>query len=301
MAQAPDRGEEQEDEKQHERHVHVAQRGRGNDAVRGVQVVQAHHHRNGEEKGAPRTRELVVGAFLYGDEFLGLEPLLVGDDRHRDRLRRLRLVGSAINRYGALRNARLFDLDALLVEVLDRAGVKRNRRRVVRLQLQVEVGRFLVHQDQLVALFEDRLDDVVGDLVRHVGARDDQVLHRGDLVRLVLPRIRLGRDRVADVKRAVLLVHDVDHFGVIDQLQLGARRGAEIGDGRGRNSADPEVGVELPILDRVGRFAGVEALAPDVFLLIEPRRFENALRHQLGGAVRRAGRHALALSDRQSC
>ncbi len=87
MAQAPHGGKQQEHQKQHERHVHIAQCRRGDDAVRGVQVIQTHRHRNGEEKSAPRTRELVVGPFLYCDEFLGLEPLLVGDDRHRDRLR----------------------------------------------------------------------------------------------------------------------------------------------------------------------------------------------------------------------
>ena len=106
-----------------------------------------------------------------------------------------------------------------------------------------------VHGDQIVAVLDEGLDDVVGDLVRHAGVGDQDVLHRRDLVVLVLARIGLGRDDVGAVDAAVLGVHLVEHVGVVDQLDLDAGGGAEIGDRRGRQAADPEVGVDLAVLD----------------------------------------------------
>src|SRR5689334_2799503 len=49
-------------------------------------------------------------------------------------------------------SGRLFQLGALLVEVLDRARMPRQRRSVRLLVLDLEVLRFLVHADQLVAM-----------------------------------------------------------------------------------------------------------------------------------------------------
>src|SRR5439155_12273748 len=51
-----------------------------------------------------------------------------------------------------------------LCEILDRAGMEGNRRSGGLLVLQPEILRLFVHGDQVVALVEDRLDDVVGGL-----------------------------------------------------------------------------------------------------------------------------------------
>src|SRR5213080_3043043 len=56
---------------------------------------------------------------------------------------------------------------------------------------------------------------------------------------------------------------------MVDQLDLHARGAGEVGDRRGRQAADPEEGVDLPVLDRVHRFGDAEALAPQVPVLVE--------------------------------
>ena len=66
-----------------------------------------------------------------------------------------------------------------------------------------------------------------------------------------------------------LLVHRVDHFVVVDQLDLDAGRRREVGDGRGRHAADPEERVDLAVLDRVDRLGGAEALLLDVLLAVD--------------------------------
>ena len=69
--------------------MHVAQRGGGDDPVRGVQVIQAHRDRDGEKEVAPGPCKSVVSTLFERDELFGLEPLLIGDDRHRNHLCRL--------------------------------------------------------------------------------------------------------------------------------------------------------------------------------------------------------------------
>ena len=85
MAQPARRREQQEDEEQREADVHVAQRRRRHDAVGGVQVIDAHRHRDGEQEVAPGAGKAVMRALFGGDELLGLLELLLGDDRlHAD-------------------------------------------------------------------------------------------------------------------------------------------------------------------------------------------------------------------------
>src|SRR5262245_48969656 len=55
----------------------------------------------------------------------------------------------------------LLELDALLGEVLDRRGVPRDRGGLGLLVLELDVLRFLVDADQVVAMLEDRLHDLV--------------------------------------------------------------------------------------------------------------------------------------------
>src|SRR5262245_48519468 len=67
-------------------------------------------------------------------------------------------------------------LDALLGEVFHRAGMPRDRRVLRRLVLQRDAVGLGVDGDELVALLDEGLDDVVGDLVRHLGVGDQDVL-----------------------------------------------------------------------------------------------------------------------------
>src|SRR3954462_936544 len=90
----------------------------------------------------------------------------------------------------------LLDLDAFLREVLHRARMPWNGRGVLLLVLELDVLRFLVRADQLIALVEERLHDVVGRLVVHVLVRDQQVVHRGDLVVVVHPLVDVLGDGV---------------------------------------------------------------------------------------------------------
>src|SRR5690348_10754931 len=81
-----------------------------------------------------------------------------------------------------LAGASLLDLDALLGEVLGRAGMPGHRRGGRLLVLEPDVVGFLVHAHQLVLVLEHRLHDVVGGLVVHVLVGDEQVVHRRDVV-----------------------------------------------------------------------------------------------------------------------
>src|SRR3954465_15101633 len=179
----------------------------------------------------------------------------------------------------------LFELDALLGEVLDRARMPWNRRGIGLLVLHRDVLRLFVRADQLVALVEERLDDVIGHLVVHALVRDEQVVHRGDLVVGVHALVDVLRNGVLDVQVAVLLVHLRHRVGVVDQLDLHARCAGEVGDRRGGQAANPEEGVDLAVLQRVGRFGDAEALTLHVLVLVEPRRLDDAKRHYLGSAA----------------
>src|SRR6478735_9213839 len=94
-------------------------------------------------------------------------------------------------------------LDALFGEVLHRAGMPGNGRGVLLLVLQLEVLGLLVHRHDLRLLVEDGLDDVVGRLLVHGLAGDQDVLHGGLLVVVVHAAVRLLRDRVLHVQVAV--------------------------------------------------------------------------------------------------
>jgi hypothetical protein len=62
--------------------------------------------------------------------------------------------------------------------------------------------------------------------------------------------------------------------------------GPEIGDGRGRQSADPEVRVDLAVLDGVGGFGDAEALATHVLVLVEAGGLDHAERHHFWSRCR---------------
>src|SRR3954471_16392986 len=195
----------------------------------------------------------------------------------------------------------LFELDALLGEVLYRTRMPWNRRGICLLVLHRDVLRLFVRANQLVALVEERLDDVIGRLVVHALVRDEQVVHRGDLVVGVHPLVDVLGDGVLDVQVAVLLVHFRHCVAVIDQLDLHARCAGEVGDGRGGQAADPEEGVDLAVLQGVGRFGDAEALTLHVLVLVEPRSLDDAKRHHLGSAAAGARRDPLAFQIGHFC
>src|SRR5687767_4697469 len=74
------------------------------------------------------------------------------------------------------------DLHALLGKELDRPGMPGDRGRLALLILELDVLGLLVHADQLVAMVEHRLDDLVGGLVVHVLVDHQQVGDGGRLV-----------------------------------------------------------------------------------------------------------------------
>src|SRR5688500_6610050 len=84
--------------------------------------------------------------------------------------------------FGSRQEKGSVDLDALLGEELDCAGVPGNRGSLLLLVLELDVFGFLVHADQLVAMVEYRLDDVVRGLLVHVLVHHQQVGHRRRLV-----------------------------------------------------------------------------------------------------------------------
>ena len=169
------------------------------------------------------------------------------------------------------------------------------RDRRVLLVLQRDARRLAVHGDELVALLDEELHDVVGDLVGHLLVRRQDVLDDGHRVVLLLARIHLRRDDAGGVEVAVLLVHLGHEVGRVDQLDLDAGARAEIGHCRGRQAADPEVGVDLAVLDGVGGLRDAEPLAAHVLVLVEARGLDATKCENLGGAAGRTGGDALAL------
>src|SRR5512134_3390913 len=191
--------------------------------------------------------------------------------------------------------ASVADLYALLCEVLDGARVPGHRGGLGLLVLELDVLRFLVRADQVVTLVEDGLDDVIGGLVVHLLVRDEDVHHRRLLVVDRHALVGLLGDAVLDVEVAVLLVHRRHQLRVVDHLDRHAGRVGQVGHRRGGQSADPEKGVDLAVLQRVHGFGHAQALARHVAVLVQARRLDDAERHHLGGAAARAGGHALAL------
>src|SRR5260221_21870 len=194
----------------------------------------------------------------------------------------------------------LANLYAALREILDRAGMERNRGGGGLLVLQPEILRLLVHGDHVVALVEDGLDDVVGGLVAQVLVRNEDVPHRGlTIVRVHAPVSHL-RDDVLDVELAVFLVHRSDGIGVVDHPDLYAGRVGEGGHGRSRQPAHPEEGVDLSVLERVHRLCDAEPLALLVAGLFEAPGLPDAetpyLRRPARGA--RASRRARFREER---
>src|SRR4029079_1072111 len=101
-------------------------------------------------------------------------------------------------------------LDALFGEVLGGARVPRDRRVLRRLVGEIDAFGLAMDRDQLIALLDEGLDDIVGDLVVHALVGDQDVLHHRDLVVLVLTWIGLGCNYAGAVDAAVLGVHLVD-------------------------------------------------------------------------------------------
>src|ERR1044072_5662182 len=114
----------------------------------------------------------------------------------------------------------LTNVYAPLGKILDRAGMEGNRRSGGLLVFQLEILRLLVHGDQVFALVEDGLYDVIGGPTVQVLVRNENVPHGGLLVvRVHAPVGRLGDD-VLDVERAVLLVHRGNGVGGVDYSVL---------------------------------------------------------------------------------
>src|SRR5688572_25042379 len=68
---------------------------------------------------------------------------------------------------GASTRPALPELDALFREILDRARVPRDRRVLRLLVLELDVLRLLVDADEVLAVVEDRLDDLVRQILVH--------------------------------------------------------------------------------------------------------------------------------------
>src|SRR5688572_14383323 len=66
-------------------------------------------------------------------------------------------------------------LDALFLEILERTGMPGDRRSSGLLILELDVLRLLVREDQVGALVEEGLDDVVHHLVRQARVRHQDV------------------------------------------------------------------------------------------------------------------------------
>jgi glucan biosynthesis protein len=106
-------------------------------------------------------------------------------------------------------------------------------------------------RDDVVLALEDRLDDVVGGLLTHAFMNDQDVHHRRLLIVGLHAAVGRFRDHVLDIEVAVFLVHAGNSLGVVDHLDLDAGRCRQISHGRGRQTAHPEEGVDLLVLDRI--------------------------------------------------
>src|SRR5256885_10983852 len=94
----------------------------------------------------------------------------------------------------------LLQRDALFREVLHRAGMPGDGRRVLLLVLELDVLGFLVRAHQVVLVVEHRLDDLVGGVGDHPFVLHQQVGHRGGLVVLLHATIDSLLEDVLHVK-----------------------------------------------------------------------------------------------------
>src|SRR5664279_4770063 len=98
-------------------------------------------------------------------------------------------MGCATAQAVATARAAALHLHAFFGVIFYRARMPRDRRVRRDLLGKVDVLGFAVHRDQIVLVLDEGLDDRVGDLIGHAGVGDQDVLHRRDLIVLVLARI----------------------------------------------------------------------------------------------------------------
>src|SRR4029079_5872890 len=192
-------------------------------------------------------------------------------------------------------NAQVLHFYAMRGHVLHRARMPRDRRIGFDLVFEREVLGLAMHRDEVRLLVEDRLDDVVGVLIRHLGVRDQDIPHDGVLVVRRLPGVSARFDGAPGIEVALLGVHLRGKIGVIDELQLHAGRGAKVSHRRCRQTADPEERIDLVVLECVHRLGNTEPLAFHVLVLVESGRLDHPEAHHLGGTAARTGGDALAL------
>src|SRR5687767_13222404 len=125
---------------------------------------------------------------------------------------------------GASQRAALLDLDALLGEILDRGRMPRDRGGLGFLVLELDVLGFLVHADEIVAMVEHRLRDLVREVLVHVAVDGEEVGHGGGLVVGLHPLVDVLGDDVLDVDVAVLLGHRRHQMRDVDHLDLDSGR-----------------------------------------------------------------------------
>src|SRR5690606_4871776 len=163
------------------------------------------------------------------------------------------------------------------------------------LQLELDVQRFLVNLRELVPLLEDNFRNVVRHVLRHVLVHGKDVPDRDVLGILLHSRVGLFGNSRLGIERTVLLVQLRRQVRDINELDLGIRGSREVRHRRGWETADPEEGVNLSILDGVYAFGDTQAFLGDILVRIDIDSLQHAEGKQLGRAARRSRRNPFAL------
>jgi DNA end-binding protein Ku len=187
--------------------------------------------------------------------------------------------------------AALLTAAALGVEAL---GARVQRHRVDALARLLRVERLRQRRDlrHAVLVLEERLRDVVREVVRHVLAdhqevRDADRLGLGDA--LVVALLELGLD--------VRVAPPLAHLGqvAVEGHHADVVRRREVGHRARRHAAGPGEGVDGAVAQRGHGLPDAEAGEADVLVGVQPGDLEQALAEDLRAGVRGADRQRLAL------
>ncbi len=132
-------------------------------------------------------------------------------------------------------------------------------------------------------------------VIGHVGIGNQNVGHGCHLVVGAHARVSALWDYVCIVQVAPFFVHGGHCVCVVNHANFGTRGAGQVCDGSCRQSTDPKEGVNLFVLQGIGRFGHTQALAGNVFLGVNASGFHQAEGHDFCGATSAASRNAFAL------
>jgi hypothetical protein len=163
------------------------------------------------------------------------------------------------------------------------------RGRSLRRGLERKIARLGMNRGEVDLLLEEDPRDVVRELLVHGSIDHEHVGNSHDGDGRPQASVRAWRNLERKVQFAVLLPEHRYEVRAWQQTNRNARGMRQILQGGRRESAAPEEGVDLAVLERVRRLRCPEALTPHVAIGVESGGAQHAKRDHFGAAARRPG------------